>query len=62
MIFRDRADIARGENWQQRIDGVLDVVTLLLVIITPGFFGSAACRRDVSRFPERERVLGAGRT
>jgi hypothetical protein len=58
VIFQDRADIAWGQNWQQRIDGALDVVTLLLVIITPGFFGSAACRREVSRFLERQRVLG----
>jgi hypothetical protein len=34
VIFQDRADIAWGQNWQQRIDGALDLVTLLLVIIT----------------------------
>jgi parallel beta-helix repeat protein len=58
VIFQDRADIAWGQNWQQRVDGALDVVTLLLVIVTPGFFGSAACRAEVARFLERERKLG----
>ena len=37
-IFQDRSDIAWGQNWQQRIEEALDAVTLLLVVITPGFF------------------------
>ena len=44
VIFQDRADIEWGQNWRQRIEETLDVVTLLLVVITPGFFRSAACR------------------
>jgi hypothetical protein len=47
VIFQDRADVAWGQNWQQRIDEALDVATLLLVIITPGFFSSAACRAEL---------------
>jgi parallel beta-helix repeat protein len=58
VIFQDRADIAWGQNWRQRIEETLDVVTLLLVVITPGFFGSAACRGEVARFLGRERELG----
>ena len=58
VIFQDRADIAWGQNWRQRIEETLDVVTLLVVIITPGFFGSAACRAEIARFLERERELG----
>ena len=58
VIFQDRADIAWGQNWRQRIEETLDVVTLLLVIITPGLFRSAACRGEVARFLERERELG----
>src|SRR5690348_1442768 len=57
-IFQDRNDIAWGENWQQRIDQALDAVTLLLVIITPSFFRSSACRSEVERFMARERELG----
>jgi hypothetical protein len=58
VIFQDRADVAWGQNWQQRIDEALDVATLLLVVITPGFFSSAACRAELARFLERERALG----
>ena len=44
VIFQDRTDIAWGQNWQQRINEALDAVSLLLVIITPGFFQSTASR------------------
>jgi TIR domain len=57
-IFQDRKDIAWGQNWQHRIDEALNTVTLLLVIITPSFFRSQACRSEVSKFLERERALG----
>lgn len=57
-IFQDRTDIAWGQNWQQRINETLDSVSLLLVIITPGFFQSTASRAEVSRFLDRERELG----
>ena len=58
LIFQDRTDIAWGENWQQRINQALDTVTLLLVIITPGFFRSPHCRDEVQQFLDRERQLG----
>lgn len=57
-VFQDRNDISWGQNWQKRIDQTLDAVTLLLVIITPGFFRSRACRAEVERFLARERELG----
>jgi parallel beta-helix repeat protein len=57
-IFQDRNDIAWGQNWQIRIDETLDAVTLLLVVITPSFFRSPACRAEVERFLARERELG----
>jgi len=56
-IFQDRNDIAWGQAWQERIDEALDAVTLLIVIITPSFFRSPACRKEVERFLERERKL-----
>ena len=58
LIFQDRNDITWGQAWQQRIEQALDAVTLLLVIITPSFFRSPACRTEVERFLERERELG----
>ena len=60
LIFQDCTDIAWGQNWQQRISQALDTVTLLLVIITPGFFRSPHCRDEVQQFLDRERQLGRG--
>ena len=57
-IFQDREDIAWGENWRDVIDGALETVALLLVIITPGLFRSEASRAEISRFLQRERQLG----
>jgi len=57
-IFQDREDIAWGENWSDVIDGALETVALLLVIITPGLFRSEASRTEISRFLQRERQLG----
>ena len=56
-IFQDDNDIAWGQAWQRRIDDTLDAVTFLLVIITPSFFHSNACREEVNRFLARERKL-----
>jgi hypothetical protein len=57
-IFQDRNDIVWGQNWQRRIDQALGGVTLLLVIVTPSFFRSPACRAEVERFLAREHDLG----
>jgi parallel beta-helix repeat protein len=57
-IFLDREDIGWGENWRRRIESSLDAVTLLIPVLTPAFFASPECRREVERFLERERELG----
>ncbi len=57
-IFQDRADIAWGQQWKQRIDESLDAVTFLIPIITPAFFKSRACRAELEHFLEREENLG----
>jgi len=58
QIFQDRAEIGWGQDWQQRIDGALDAVMLLVVIITPSLFRSTACRSEITRFLKREREQG----
>jgi hypothetical protein len=58
VIFQDRASIGWGENWRARVEETLDAVSLLLVVVTPGLFGSAECRGEVARFAARERKLG----
>src|SRR6266849_6772265 len=56
-IFQDRKDIQWGQNWSERIEDSLDEVTFLIPIITPGFFRSAPCRKEMEAFLEREKRL-----
>lgn len=56
-IFQDRNDIEWGDNWEKRINQALDAATLLLVIITPNFFGSSYCKKEVASFHAREEAL-----
>jgi F-box protein 11 len=58
LIFQDQVDVDPGQKYQRRIDKMLDTVTLLIALISPSFFASPACRDEVARFLERERVLG----
>jgi F-box protein 11 len=53
-IFQDRRDIQVGQNWLERINQALDSVTLLVAILTPGFFRSEYCLAEMQHFLERE--------
>jgi F-box protein 11 len=57
LIFQDRKNILWGQNGEARIKESLDEVTFLIPIITPRFFNSSACRRELQRFLEREEKL-----
>ncbi|GBE23066.1 MAG TPA: toll/interleukin-1 receptor domain-containing protein [Actinobacteria bacterium] len=57
-IFQDREDILIGYRWRELIDDQLDSTTFLIVVLTPSFFKSDECRKEVNRFREREEVLG----
>jgi hypothetical protein len=57
-IFQDRDDILWGQVWRDRLNAGVDSATVLVPIITPSFFASAACRKELSRFLEREKELG----
>jgi F-box protein 11 len=59
-IFQDRNDISWGQNWQKRIDESIDHSTFLICILTPGFFRSIACRKEVEKFIHREKELSSG--
>ncbi|MEZ5354271.1 MAG: TIR domain-containing protein [Bryobacteraceae bacterium] len=57
-VFQDRAELKWGENWKQRIDQSLDSVTFLIAILSPSFFQSRECVRELERFRERELRMG----
>jgi hypothetical protein len=57
-IFEDREDIRWWQEWQARVESALEAVTFLIPILTPAFFQSAACRRELETFLRREEALG----
>jgi len=61
-IFQDNNSIEWGERWKERIDGTLDGATDgvsgLIVVLSPSFFTSQQCRRELDLFLERERRIG----
>lgn len=58
-IFQDRNDLEWGQNWAERIDKAIgEEVTFFIPIITPSFFKSDACRKELTIFLEREKALG----
>lgn len=57
-IWQDRRSIGWGEQWRQRIEEGLQAATLLIVVITPSWFKSSACREEFNRFLDLERVRG----
>ena len=56
-IFQDRQDNLTGQRWERRIENVIDGTTFLITIITPSFFNSDMCMKEVSQFIEREQAL-----
>lgn len=57
-VFQDKRDMQWGAEWERQRDAALDNSIFLLPIITPRFFKSEECRKEVERFTLREAALG----
>ncbi|MFE2269559.1 toll/interleukin-1 receptor domain-containing protein [Streptomyces lavendulae] len=57
-VFLDKKDIKWGEEWRNRIDGALTSSTFFMPVITPRFFKSDECRREVLTFSGHAKSLG----
>jgi len=57
QVFYDR-HISWGEVWSNRIEREIANSSALIAVLTPSFFASANCRREVKLFLDRERALG----
>ena len=53
-IFQDRRDVLWGQNWRSRINGALEAATFLFPVMTPSFFQSSECRRELGDFLRHE--------
>lgn len=56
-LFVDK-QIEWGEDWEDRIDETLATVAFFIPIITPGYFSSPQCRRELNFFARRADALG----
>ncbi len=57
-VFVDNTEISWGDSWRERIDKALLNGTFLIPIVTPKFFLSQECRKEVLTFSGHAASLG----
>jgi hypothetical protein len=57
-VFVDRKDISWGEEWRRRIDEALEGTAFFIPVITPRYFASEECRRELLTFAGHAKSLG----
>lgn len=60
-LFVDRESIIWGEAWRERIDNAIAGTTFFFPIITPRYFDSQECRRELLKFVSESRRRGVER-
>jgi hypothetical protein len=58
QLFLDRDDLKWGDAWRSVIDEALASVAFFIPVITPRFFKSVECRRELKQFADRAKALG----
>lgn len=59
-LFVDRTSLAWGDEWAKRIDNAIAGTTFFIPIITPSYFKSEACRRELLKFAREADRFGLG--
>jgi TIR domain len=49
-LFVDRESIQWGEAWEHRIENAIAGTTFFIPVITPSYFQSRACRKELLKF------------
>ena len=57
-LFFSGTDLEWGDDWPERIDEALESAAFFIPVITPRFFQSIECRRELQRFLDRAEALG----
>ena len=57
-IFQDLDGIAWGERWKQKLVSSADDAVFLIPIVTPSYFASEGCRKELEQFVKRENDTG----
>jgi hypothetical protein len=58
QLFLDRESLQWGDEWQARIDNAIAGTTFFIPVITPSYFRSTACRRELLKFSREATRLG----
>ncbi|MFD8869167.1 toll/interleukin-1 receptor domain-containing protein [Streptomyces sp. NPDC059590] len=59
-IFVDKENLEWGAEWDSRIKAALAGTTFFIPVVTPAFFKSSECRREVLTFSGHAKSLGLG--
>ena len=57
-LFLDRDELVWGDNWKDKIDASLASVAFFIPVLTPRYFMSVECRRELQFFARRAESLG----
>lgn len=57
-LFLDRDDIDWGEDWRNKIDDSLSSIGFFIAVLSPRYFMSSECRRELQFFARRAQNLG----
>lgn len=57
-LFVDRKDVLWGDAWRDRIDEAIAGTTFFIPIVTPSYFQSEECRRELLQFTSEATRLG----
>jgi hypothetical protein len=58
QIFLDRESLGWGDDWESRINEALLQTTFFIPLVTPSYFQSEECRRELLKFASVARALG----
>ena len=59
-IFQDVDDIEAGDHWPSLLDGMVDQARFFIPVLTPSYFTSPMCRRELQRFIDAENEFRRG--
>ncbi len=57
-LFLDRDELQWGDDWKDEVDIALASVAFFIPVLTPRYFQSAECRRELQYFARRATELG----
>ena len=58
-LFVDRDELVWGVEWRARIETALQETTFFIPVVTPRYFTSEECRKELMKFATHARSLGA---